>query len=116
MSIPKVVRKNSARKLACPPLFLAKAGGLAHTKEERISGIIPEEDKKKIRALVERGMFASMSEFYRTAIHRLLKELETYEKKRELEKKEILGKPAEEEEKKAEEDMKELADFANKLY
>lgn len=86
------------------------------SEEERISGIIPEEDKGKIRALVEREMFASMSEFYRTAIRRLLSELEAYEKKRELEKKEILGKPAEEEEKKVEEDMKELADFANKLY
>lgn len=84
-------------------------------KEDRISGIIPEEDKGKIRALVEKGMFASMSEFYRTAIRRFLKELETYEKKREAEKREILGKPAEEE-RKIEEDMKEIADFANKLY
>ncbi|MDI6655092.1 MAG: ribbon-helix-helix domain-containing protein, partial [Candidatus Hydrothermarchaeota archaeon] len=104
MSIPKVVRKNSARKLVCPPFFLAKAGGLAHAKEDRISGIIPEEDKEKIRALVERGMFASMSEFYRTAIRRLLKELGAYEKKKELEKKEILRKPTEEERKKVEED------------
>ncbi|MBI5253210.1 MAG: hypothetical protein HY930_02260 [Euryarchaeota archaeon] len=57
-----------------------------------------------------------MSEFYRTAIRRLLNELEAYEKKRELEKKEILGKPAEEKEKKVEKDMKEIVDFANKLY
>jgi|GEM_PF-2168457 len=83
---------------------------------DRISGIIPEEDKGKIRAFVERGMFASMSEFYRTAIRRLLKELEAYEEKRELEKKEILRKPTEEEKKKVEKDMKEIADFANKLY
>lgn len=82
----------------------------------KISGIIPEEDKGKIRALVERGMFASMSEFYRTAIRRLLRELEACEKKRDAEKKEILGKPAEEEGKKIEEDMKEIVDFANKLY
>ena len=86
------------------------------SKENRISGIIPEEDKGKIRALVERGMFASMSEFYRTAIRRLLRELEAYEKKKEVEKKEILRKSAEEEGKKVEEAMKEIVDFANKLY
>lgn len=82
----------------------------------RIGGIIPEEDKGKIRALVERGMFSSMSEFYRTAIRRLLNELEAYERKREVEKKEILGKPAEEEKKKVEEEMKEIVNFANNLY
>lgn len=86
------------------------------SEENRISGIIPEEDKGKIRERVKIRMFSSMSEFYRVAIHRLLKELEAYEKKRELEKREVLGKTAEEDTKKVEEDMKDLVNFIDKLY
>jgi Arc/MetJ-type ribon-helix-helix transcriptional regulator len=44
--------------------------------KSRISGRISREEKDKIRALVGKKVFPSMSEFYRVAISRLLSDLE----------------------------------------
>ena len=85
-------------------------------KHAWIGGRIPEEDKNKIRVLVKKEMFPSFSEFYRTAIRRLLKELETYERKKTLERMERMGKKVEEERRKVEDDMRELIKFIDDLY
>lgn len=82
----------------------------------RISGWIPREDKDKIRLLVKKKMFPSLSEFYRTAISRLLRELEAYEKKRVVEKKDALGRAKKEEKKEVEKEMQELVKFIEDLY
>ncbi len=44
--------------------------------KSRISGRISREEKDRIRALVREKAFPSMSEFYRVAISRLLKDLD----------------------------------------
>jgi Arc/MetJ-type ribon-helix-helix transcriptional regulator len=82
----------------------------------RISGRIARKDKEKIRLLVEKKMFPSMSEFYRMAISRFLRELEAYEKKRVLEKKEALGRASEEERREVEKEMRDLIKFIEDLY
>lgn len=84
--------------------------------KSRISGRISREDKDKIRLLVKKKMFPSLSEFYRTAISRFLTELETYEKKRVLERKEALGRAKVEEKKAVEKEMKDLIKFIEDLY
>lgn len=84
--------------------------------KSRISGRISRRDKEKIRLLVEKNMFPSMSEFYRVAITRFLRELEVYEKKRVLKKKEALGRAREEEKEEVEREMRELMRFVEDLY
>jgi Arc/MetJ-type ribon-helix-helix transcriptional regulator len=78
----------------------------------RISSRIPKEDREKVESLVKKGMFSSMSDFYRTAIRRLLRDLESYRKERERRKREILKRPGE----RIEEDMREITKFADELF
>lgn len=89
---------------------------MSGNKKSSISARVPKEDKDKVRFHVKRGRFPSMSAFYRSAISRFLRELETYEKKRLLEKKEILGKAQEKEKREVEKDMRELVKFIEDLY
>lgn len=81
-------------------------------KHAKISAKIPAEDKEKIKLLVEKGLFESMTEFHRIATKRLLKELETYAEKRNKRKKKILETP----EDTIIKEMKELAKFADELF
>jgi Arc/MetJ-type ribon-helix-helix transcriptional regulator len=78
----------------------------------KITCRISSEDKKKVERLVERGLFQNMSEFYRLAIRRLLRDIETYEEERKKRKKEALKRP----DLKIEEDMKDIAKFADDLF
>jgi Arc/MetJ-type ribon-helix-helix transcriptional regulator len=82
-------------------------------KTAQISAKIPREQKERIRMLVSKGAFPTMSDFYRMAISRLLGDLETYTKtkriKRYKEEKKV-------EEKKDEKDMKEIIDFVEEFY
>jgi Arc/MetJ-type ribon-helix-helix transcriptional regulator len=77
----------------------------------KIGGMISEEDKKAVKSLVKKGMFSSMSEFYRIAISRFLKELQEYEKERIKRKKKIL-----ETEERIKKTMEEIARFADDLF
>jgi Arc/MetJ-type ribon-helix-helix transcriptional regulator len=82
-----------------------------------ISAKISEEDKERIRVLVSKGAFNSMSDFYRTAIHRFLRELEEYQIKKQEALKEALGaKPEAPEADTDESDLKELQKFIDDLY
>lgn len=78
----------------------------------KITCRISSEDKKKVERLVERGLFQNMSEFYRLAIRRLLRDIETYEEERKRRKREALKRP----DLKIEEDMKDIARFADDLF
>jgi Arc/MetJ-type ribon-helix-helix transcriptional regulator len=89
---------------------------MKENKTSTISARISKEDKDKVRLHVKKGKFPSMSAFYRTAISRFLRELDAYEKKRLLEKKEILGKAREKEKREVERDMRELVRFIEDLY
>ncbi len=84
--------------------------------KSRISGRISGKEKDEIRLLVKKNVFPSLSEFYRIAISRFLKELDAYEKKRLLDKKEKLGKAREKEVREVERDMKDLVRFIEDLY
>lgn len=81
-------------------------------KHARISGKIPVKDKEKIKRLVEKGLFESMTEFHKIATQRLLKDLETYAEKKKKLKKKILERP----EDKIVREMKELTKFADELF
>ncbi len=81
-------------------------------KYARISGKIPKDDKEKIKRLVEKGLFESMTEFYEIATRRLLEDLETYTEKKKKRKEKILKIP----EDKIIKEMKELANFADELF
>jgi Arc/MetJ-type ribon-helix-helix transcriptional regulator len=81
-------------------------------KYARISARIPEDDKKKIRDLVKRGLFKSMSEFHELAARRLLRDLETYKEKRKKVKEKVLGKTDE----KIKKDMEEIGKFVDDLF
>lgn len=81
-------------------------------KKARISAKIPAEDKEKIRRLVEKGLFESMSEFHALAAKRLLRDLETYTEKKKKMKKKVLEKT----EDKIIKDMKEIAKFVDDLF
>jgi Arc/MetJ-type ribon-helix-helix transcriptional regulator len=84
--------------------------------KSRISGRISRKEKDEIRLLVKKKVFSSLSEFYRTAITRFLKELNTCEKKRLLKKKGTLGKALKKDRREVERDMKELVRFIEDLY
>lgn len=81
-------------------------------KYARISAKIPIEDKEKIKRLVEKGLFESMSEFHKVAAQRLLKDLDTYTEKKKRLKKKVFERPDD----RIIKDMKELAKFADDLY
>lgn len=81
-------------------------------KDARISGRIPVEDKERIKLLVEKGLFESMSEFHKIAAQRLLRDLETYAEKKKKLKKKVFERP----EDKIVKEMKELAKFADDLF
>jgi len=81
-------------------------------KYARISGKIPMEDKERIRHLVERGFFESMTEFHKIAAQRLLRDLETYAEKKKMMKKKALEKP----EDRIIKEMEELVKFADDLF
>jgi Arc/MetJ-type ribon-helix-helix transcriptional regulator len=86
--------------------------GLQVVSYSKITCRISSEDKKKVERLVERGLFQNMSEFYRLAIRRLLRDIETYEEERKRRKREALKRP----DLKIEEDMKDIARFADDLF
>lgn len=81
-------------------------------KYARISARIPKEDKEKIKGLVERGLFKSMSEFHELAARRLLRDLETYKEKKKKQKERVLGKTDE----KIKKDMEEIGKFVDNLF
>ena len=81
-------------------------------KYARISARIPKEDKEKIKGLVERGLFKSMSEFHELAARRLLRDLETYKEKKKKQKERALGKTDE----KIKKDMEEIGKFVDNLF
>lgn len=81
-------------------------------KYARISAKIPEDDKERIRSLVERGLFKSMSEFHELAARRLLRDLETYKEKKKKQKERVLGKTDE----KIKKDMEEIGKFVDTLF
>jgi Arc/MetJ-type ribon-helix-helix transcriptional regulator len=81
-------------------------------KYARISAKIPAEDKEKIRSLVKKGLFKSMSEFHELAARRLLRDLETYSEKKKKMKEKILGKT----EDKIIKDMEEIGKFVDDLF
>jgi len=81
-------------------------------KYSRISGKIPEVDKEKIRDLVKRGLFKSMSEFHELAARRLLRDLENYKEKKKMAKEKALGKTDE----RIKKDMEEIGKFVDDLY
>lgn len=69
-------------------------------------------DKEKIRHLVEKGFFESMTEFHKIAAQRLLRDLETYAEKKKTMKKKALEKP----EDRIIKEMEELVKFADDLF
>ncbi|MEE8403739.1 MAG: hypothetical protein V3R93_08300 [Candidatus Hydrothermarchaeaceae archaeon] len=81
-------------------------------KYARISAKIPVEDKEKIKRLVEKGLFESMSEFHKVAARRLLKDLDAYAEKKKRLKKRVFERPDD----RVIKEMKELAKFADDLY
>ena len=70
------------------------------------------EDKERIRHLVERGFFESMTEFHKIAAQRLLRDLEAYAEKKKMMKKKALEKP----EDRIMKEMEELVKFADDLF
>lgn len=70
------------------------------------------EDKERIRHLVERGFFESMTEFHKIAAQRLLRDLETYAEKKKMMKEKALEKP----EDRIIKEMEELVKFADDLF
>lgn len=81
-------------------------------KYARISAKIPAEDKERIRSLVKKGLFKSMSEFHELGARRLLRDLETYSEKKKKMKEKILGKT----EDKIIKDMEEIGKFVDDLF
>ncbi|MFQ5815029.1 MAG: hypothetical protein ACE5G7_00845 [Candidatus Hydrothermarchaeaceae archaeon] len=82
-----------------------------------VSTKISKEDKERIHALVNKGTFASTSDFYRMAIHRFLREIDEYQEKRKQALKEAIGlKPAPPEVETDEKDLEELQRFVDDLY
>jgi Arc/MetJ-type ribon-helix-helix transcriptional regulator len=77
--------------------------------KSRISGRIQTKDKEKIKLLVEKKAFPSMSEFYRVAISRLLRDI-SHGKKKGLQK--IRDTP----DKKGGREMKELIKLIDDVY
>lgn len=74
-------------------------------KSVKISSSIPEDHKMAVESWVKRGAFESQADFYRTAIRRLLGEMESYREKKVEEKK-----------KKIQDDAKELRDMVDGLF
>ena len=81
-------------------------------KYARISAKIPTGDKEKIRNLVKRGLFISMSEFHELAARRLIRDLETYKEKKTKMKERALGKT----QAKIKQDMEEIGKFVDDLF
>ncbi len=81
-------------------------------KYARISAKIPAEDKEKIKRLIEKGLFESMSEFHKVAARRLLRDLDAYTEKKKRLKKKVFERPDD----RVIKEMKELAKFADDLY
>lgn len=77
--------------------------------KSRISGRISKGDKDKIRVLVEKKAFPSMSEFYRVAISRLLNDIEHAKKIR-------VRRATERSEKTDREEMRELVKLIDDVY
>ncbi|MEE8168489.1 MAG: hypothetical protein V3T58_06420 [Candidatus Hydrothermarchaeales archaeon] len=80
-----------------------------------LSAKIPSDDKEKIQVLIDKGMFSSMSDFCRTAISRLLRDIEEYKEKKKQMKKELF-QAEEKVEERVEEDLEELQRFIDDLY
>ncbi len=82
-----------------------------------VSTKINKEDKERVQALVKKGTFDSMSDFYRTAIQRFLREIDEYQEKKKKVIKEVFGKKPEAPEPESdEEDLKDLQRFVDDLY
>ncbi len=82
-----------------------------------VSTKINKEDKERVQALVNKGMFDSKSDFYRTAIRRFLREIEEYKEKKKQVLKEVLGKKPETPDVETDEkDLKDLQRFVDDLY
>jgi|Deesub1362A_J573_1020465.scaffolds.fasta_scaffold00131_79 Arc/MetJ-type ribon-helix-helix transcriptional regulator len=81
-------------------------------KYSKITCRIETDNRKKVEELVSRGLFKNMSEFYRLAINRLLREIAEYEKARKNEKRKALQRP----DLKIEENMKDIAKFVDDLF
>jgi Arc/MetJ-type ribon-helix-helix transcriptional regulator len=81
-------------------------------KYARISAKIPSSDKEKIRSLVKKGLFTSMSEFHELAARRLIRDLETYREKKQQMKERALGKTQE----RIKSDMEEIGKFVDDLF
>ncbi len=95
--------------------------GLSMPKWAALSSKIPAEDREKIRILVEKGAFSSASDFCRTAISRLLRDIEDYQEKKRKQKAEMLGERAkealeEENQEGVNEDLEDLQRFIDDLY
>lgn len=85
-------------------------------KRDYIKVRLPKEDMKQLRMLVRKGMFRNAPEACKIAVSRFLKELETYKKKKTLEKLEMLGKGSRKKEREVEKEMKDLVKFIDDLY
>ncbi len=82
-----------------------------------VSTKISKEDKEQIQVLVRKGMFTSMSDFHRTAVHWFLREIEEYKEKKKQAKKEVIGKkPKPPKVRTDEKDLEELQRFVDGLY
>lgn len=82
-----------------------------------VSTKINKEDKERVQALVNKGMFDNKSDFYRTAIRRFLREIEEYKEKKKQVLKEVFGKKPETPDVETDEkDLKDLQRFVDDLY
>jgi len=82
-----------------------------------VSTKIEKKDKERVQALVKKGTFDSMSEFYRTAIQRLLRDIDEYQEKKKRVIKEVFGKKEQAPEPEPDdEDLKDLQRFVDDLY
>jgi|TARA_B100001971_G_C17764625_1_gene321871 Arc/MetJ-type ribon-helix-helix transcriptional regulator len=84
--------------------------------KSQISGRISKREKEAIRALVNKKSFSSLSEFYRIAISRFLRDIGAYDKKGLLKKKAPLDNLERNGKKNAENDMQDLIQFIDDVY
>lgn len=84
--------------------------------KSKITAYVSEEEKARLETFVKKGMFKSLSEAYRIAVNRLIRELDARERRKVLEKMKMLGKNTKAEEEKVEKEMKELVSFIDGLY
>lgn len=81
-------------------------------KDAQISAKVTKDMRREMEVLVEKGMFKSLSECTRTAINRLLRDIDAYIKKAGEERSEWIK---EEMEKRNEEEMEELRRFVEEI-